>query len=635
MTVSVSREQLHRVRIVRNLLIPLGDGTTLAADLHLPLTSGPHPTLISLYPYRKDDVIGSFTAYARRWFAQRGYAHLLVDVSGYGGSEGRHTESFDPQRESAAARQVVVWAAAQEWSDGAVGVWGVSYGGLMALAAGAARAPHLKAIAPVYPLWNVYDDVVAPGGCPTMITQHQWSTTMLAQRLAPPTFRDPDGRWRQVWRERLEQLEREQLDISRWREHPDREDRFWSQRVLPLEQIEVPTFLIGGWRDLFPQAVVRAFERIPATKRLLFGPWLHVQPDLAAREPVDWLALLIRFWDEHLLGAPPADEPPVLAYVQGSAGWRAERTWPPAGIQQRTLQLRTDGRLDDEGDGGSDEYRATPVVGVTGGQWDAMGTAMGYPLDQGPDDLCSLTYTGWPLEAPLELAGSPQAILEVERLDGEESFALVAKLIDVSPSGSAELITTGWAQSDRGTTTVSLWTTAWALGAGHCLRLSISCADFPRIWPNATTPLIRLHHRGSQLQLPIAPDGIGEAAEPKRPEAVATEARWPWTLTGEPVWKNERDLAKDAVAVTLGGGETIRLPEGGTLALQQRASASVTAEHPENAAVEAEATIEIRTADGERIEVHARSRSWRDRDVYWGRVSVNECRLFERTWRTL
>src|ERR1700757_3204338 len=88
------------VRLVRNILVPLSDGITLAADLHLPEAPGPHPTLISLYPYRKDDIIGSFAAYTRHWFAQRGYAHLLVDVRGYGGSEGHRAEAFHPLEES-------------------------------------------------------------------------------------------------------------------------------------------------------------------------------------------------------------------------------------------------------------------------------------------------------------------------------------------------------------------------------------------------------------------------------------------------------------------------------------------------------------------------------------------------------
>ena len=632
MATTTTQQRLHDVRLVRNLLIPLADGVTLAADLHLPDAPGPHPTLISLYPYRKDDIIGSFTAYTRRWFAERGYAQLLVDVRGYGGSAGVRAESFHPLVESSDTSEVVEWAAAQEWSDGAVGVWGISYGGLTALAAGVARPPHLRAIAPVYPLWDVYEDVAAPGGVPTMISQNQWSTIMLAQRLAPPTFHDAGGRWLEVWQERLRRVEQEGVDISRWREHSADDDDYWRERVLPIEQIEVPTFLVGGWRDLFPHGVATAFQRIPAPKRLLFGPWLHVQPDLAAREPVDWLALLLRFWDEHLRDTEPAGDPTVLAYVQGAGGWRSETTWPPENAEEQSFFPAGNGVLGADPGGGADRYAANPIVGTTGGQWDAMATAMGYPIDQGPDDLLSLTYTSAPLETLLELAGSPTVVVAARRVDADGPYDLVAKLVDVAPDGSAELISSGWAHAQSGPTTVRLWSTAWALAPGHRLRLSISCADFPRTWPDPTSPRLEVDRSGSSLHVPVVRGSIGEPVEPPRPDAVPEAERFPWTISGAPTWTIERDLACDAVAVTLGGRETMRLPEGGTLEIRQQATARVAAAHAEGARVDAEASIDIAFPDGEHVEVETRSTSWRNRTVYDGQVKLNGHKLIEHTW---
>src|SRR5262249_17369731 len=152
-------------------------------------------------------------------------------------------------------------------------------------------------------------------------------------------------------------------------------------------------------------------------RRLLFGPWLHVPPDLAAREPVDWLELLRGFFDEHLRGAPPAAAPAVLAFVQGSGGgWRGSAGWP---WETRPLLLRpgVGGRLSQARVEGEDEYGAVPSVGVTAGQFDPFGTGMGYPLDQGPDDLRSLSYASEPVDLTLELAGSPEALLDVELVD--------------------------------------------------------------------------------------------------------------------------------------------------------------------------------------------------------------------------
>lgn len=620
------------VQLVRNLVIPLADGVTLAADLHVPRSRERCPTLVSFYPYRKDDIIGSFTAYVRQWFAARGYAQLLVDVRGYGGSEGRRAESFDPLPESADAAEVVEWAAGQEWSDGNVGVWGISYGGLMALAAGAARPAHLRAIAPIYPLWDVAADVLLLGGCPAMLGQHQWSTMMLAQGLAPPTHRDADGRWLRVWQERLARIEQDGPDASFWQAHPDVSADYWLRRILPIEQIAVPTFLVGGWRDLFPETVARAFARIPAPKRLLIGPWLHVQPDLAAREPVDWLAMLDRFWDEHLRGGAGADEPPVQVFVNGG-GWRAETSWPPPGSEELVLHPHAGGRLGSTPGEGVSEYRSTPVVGVAGGQWDTQGTGMGYPLDQAPDDARSLTFTTEPFAEPLELAGSATAALELERCDSGGPFTIVAKLVDVSPDGAAELVTTGWARGRDGATDIGLWATAWRFAPGHRLRLSVSCADFPRIWPDPTQVEIRLDLARSSVRLVVAPAGVGEPMEPPRPARVPLSERSPWTIDGAPLWTIEHDLAGDGVAVSLGGGETMRLPEGGTLALRQRATARVHAQHPEGASVQAEVTIEIHSGNGEHTVVEASSRAWRERNLCDGRVTIDGRTVLERSWR--
>ena len=54
----MSHEPRFLVCAERNLLIPLSDGASLAADLYLPDAPGPFPTLVSDYPYHKDDLIG-------------------------------------------------------------------------------------------------------------------------------------------------------------------------------------------------------------------------------------------------------------------------------------------------------------------------------------------------------------------------------------------------------------------------------------------------------------------------------------------------------------------------------------------------------------------------------------------------
>ena len=70
----MSHEHLLAVRVERNLLIPLNDGVSLAADLYLPNAPGPFPALVSYYPYHKDGLIGELFEHPRQYFAERGYA---------------------------------------------------------------------------------------------------------------------------------------------------------------------------------------------------------------------------------------------------------------------------------------------------------------------------------------------------------------------------------------------------------------------------------------------------------------------------------------------------------------------------------------------------------------------------------
>ena len=160
----MSHEQLHAIRTERNLLIPLSDGAQLAADLYLPDEPGQYPALVSFYPYHKDDLIAAIFEYPRRYFAERGYACLLVDFRGLGNSSGTVWDAMD-QREATDGAEMVEWAAQQPWCDGNVGMWGMSYGGITSFKTAAQQPSHLKAIAPIMGSLDIYHDFIYPGGC--------------------------------------------------------------------------------------------------------------------------------------------------------------------------------------------------------------------------------------------------------------------------------------------------------------------------------------------------------------------------------------------------------------------------------------------------------------------------------------
>src|SRR6185437_13716132 len=93
------------VQIVRDLAIPLADGTRLSGDLCRPAGRAAGPVLVSYYPYRTDDIIAS----------------LFADMAGTGASGGDYAESFDLPREGRDCAEIIEWAAGQDWCDGRVG----------------------------------------------------------------------------------------------------------------------------------------------------------------------------------------------------------------------------------------------------------------------------------------------------------------------------------------------------------------------------------------------------------------------------------------------------------------------------------------------------------------------------------
>jgi putative CocE/NonD family hydrolase len=628
------------IHIERDLAVVLGDGTRLAADLYRPAGPWSGPVLVSSYPYRKDDIIGSLFEGTRIRLCERGYASVFVDMAGTGASDGDYGESFDLPREGRDVAEVIEWAAGQDWCDGHVGAWGVSYGGMTALAAAAHRPAHLRAIIAVYATTDIYRDTIAPGDCPAMLSRYAWAAHMMALGLCPPTSYDPGGRWRQTWGRRLARLAGGPSHAMNWQAHPDR-DGYWRDRVVDAGAIDVPAMLIGGWADMFKDAMTSLFSELTGPKRLVMGPWMHVLPHLSGVEPYDWVSEMADFWDAHLGSRTgPADraEPePVLFFAPG-AGWRGARQWPPEGGRSLPLFLSEHGLgAEPPAAAGHRDYQGDAGVGVASGMWDPFGTGHGWPEEQSGDDARSLTFTSEPLPGPLLLAGRPEAELYLAVRSGGDA-QLAVRLCAVDADGRSALITSGWQRVRAGGRAVpvkmQLGTAAFALAAGARLRLAVACADFPRIWPSPVNPAIRLAFgagQGSVLRVPVGDPGLpGDAvAVVPAPPAGADPG---WVTDGEPRYLVRQDKAGGEVAVSFGAGMRLRAPSGAVLTTDERFTARVRPGRPDGAALTANVGIDVRLPGGERVEVAVRSVSSRTTTVVEGSVVLDGTSLLRHTW---
>src|ERR1700761_5099475 len=149
-----------------DVAVPMRDGVVLLADVIRPLAPGRYPVLVAASPYPRQiqDLgapLGFIEAGASDYFVPRGYVHVLANCRGTSGSEGIF--GFFDRQEREDMHDLVEWAAAQPWSDGNVGMIGISYFAGTQMEAAVERPPHLKAIMPIQGTYDLYQSATHNG----------------------------------------------------------------------------------------------------------------------------------------------------------------------------------------------------------------------------------------------------------------------------------------------------------------------------------------------------------------------------------------------------------------------------------------------------------------------------------------
>ena len=127
---------------IREASVPMTDGATLAADLYPPVPAplSPLPVLLEYTPYRKTESRGSrYDLYS--YFVERGFVVARVDIRGTGNSLGKMIPHEYSDVELDDGVSLIAWLAAQEWSNGNVGMFGISWGGFNSIQLAATRQP--------------------------------------------------------------------------------------------------------------------------------------------------------------------------------------------------------------------------------------------------------------------------------------------------------------------------------------------------------------------------------------------------------------------------------------------------------------------------------------------------------------
>ena len=327
------------VNVRKNVRIPMRDGAHLGADLYHPADmDGPLPVVMEYIPYRKDEVPPGDRFYGA--LPLHGYIVARIDIRGTGASEGVVIDEYVEQ-EQLDGYDAIEWMAAQPWCTGDVNMMGISYGGFTSLQVATHRPPHLRSIIPMYFTDDRYtDDCHYRGGLMRKYYDASFYGNFMIAYNALPPYAEWEPNWAEIWEEHLE---RNEPYILRWLEHQT-DGPYWRHGSVGdiADRIECPVFMIGGWRDGYPNPPLRLYERLQCPKRVLIGPWNHNVPDVAVPGPrIDYLQEVARWLDHWCKGADNGvmDEAPVVVFMQtherpdadrleAAGEWRAERAWP-------------------------------------------------------------------------------------------------------------------------------------------------------------------------------------------------------------------------------------------------------------------------------------------------------------------
>ncbi|MCI0344938.1 MAG: CocE/NonD family hydrolase, partial [Chloroflexi bacterium] len=418
---------------------------------------------------------------------ERGYTIVIIDLPSFGASGGCW-ENFGPE-EQEDVKAAVEWTAGRPWSNGRVGMFGMSASSLATVMALASRPAGLAAAAFAAPPVDLYRTVFEHGV--RRLAAHAIGPFYVALGFFPGGLYD-DPAYHRAYAENLgEECLGGVLGLVDEVSQDDPESPYWRSRdrTGAAEDAGVPILVAQGFLDYNVPApqTLDFFARYRGPKRLWVGQWAHDDP----RRDVDVIGragYLDEFWrlmEGALEGRVTPPEPHTVIVQEADGRWRGEESWPPADAEPLTLELLPGSYLDVPDNFAGDDVNAD----------------LGADL---PTSLVPLEGRGsWTFSEPLvdeiHLSGEPVVTLETS---GRSPSKVVVLLYDVSADGSAFLVSRGASKlGPAGAAGFALSPQDWRLLPGHRIGVLVTGADDSYYDPTDVS-LRPVTVEGGELSLP-------------------------------------------------------------------------------------------------------------------------------------
>jgi hypothetical protein len=436
----------------RDVFIPMSDGVKLDADIFRPNSSGKFPAILGVHCYNKalqsapimpaglNMANGGIEAGDYNFYVRRGYAQIITNVRGSGGSEGKYL-NYGP-REVQDTYEIIEWIASQPWCDRNVGMFGVSYFSIVQQQVSALKPPHLKAIFCPFGYTDFYRDKFYHGGILSHAFMQGWSKIIDNIRC--------ESWYREKWGDKkykeaiYQALHNEEISAIPYLvealRNPEQganplivdillnplDGEYYQERNVAYEKNPtVPAYHGGCWGmyGLHLPGAFRSWENWQGPKKMIIGPPIYLDRPLYQYqyESLRWFDYWLKGIDNGIM-----EEPPIYVFVTDTGEWKSTTEWPLSETRWAPFYLHAGGLLS--------EHEFWPNEGYS-------------TFEDSHFNRESLTFLSPPLVENTEVIGP--IVLNLYASSTAPEILWFASLLDIDPQGKETLLTRGWLRGSQ------------------------------------------------------------------------------------------------------------------------------------------------------------------------------------------